>query len=248
MKKPAQNRRKTTHWEKNKHLFQKLIDNPDFQNMVLAYRKKWGIPATGYVKSGPQWEDKIGRLDDKYYKEQWAEDRKLLKETEKKALNREIGWLEFEDLKTKIHYSRPINAAYHDIDLIIEKMKVSPTWRNNIKQYILLNKPEAMAMPVGISFTVPMKDFEDTITITIDAHTTLEDMIERWSDIELAQKRLKHNDYDKYQPYPNYEKHKQLHELKSRGMKLNEISEKTGVPYNYINIYIKRYLEHINRK
>lgn len=239
---------KTTVWERNEDLVQRLLDNPDFQGKIIALRKKWGIPKKGYKNDSSIWEERIGELTDEYYKNKRADDLKLWKESEKKALNREITWPEYEKIKDKVHYNIPINGFFHDIDTVIEDLGISPTWRDGVKRYILFNTIKSMRLPGGISFSMAGRDFPDIITITIDAHTTWQDMNDRWLDIEREQKKLRHSSYKKYQPYPSFPLHKKLHDLKKSGMKTKEISEKTGVPYHYINTYIKRYLEHVNRK
>ncbi len=246
---PRKPKRKNSLWERKQDLLQRLVDNPKFQERVSAVRAKWGIPPSGYDEPSPAWDEKLGQLDDDYYREQWPSDLKEMKEAEEKALKKEIGWLVYEDLKVEVNYRRPINNFFQDLDLIIEDFKVSPTWRDNLRIYVLYGQTSSAWTPSGISFTMPMgRDFPDTITITIDAHTTKQDMLDRWPDIERAQKRLKHATYDVYQPYPSYERHKVLHDLKASGMSLKDISEKTGVPYHYINNYINRYLKHINNK
>jgi len=244
---PNKGQRKTSEWERVQDLFQRLVEDPEFQNRVIAYRKKWGIPPNGYKKASAVWENKIGRLDDKYRRTQREKDIQLLEETEQKALKLEIKWLEYEDLKEKIHYNRPLNAAFHDIDLIIEDLRISPRWRDMVKQYILLNIVSSY-VPLSVTYGMPMKGFPDTITITIDAHTTWQDMAEAWKDIENAQKRLRHSRYDKYQPYPSYENHKRMYELRQSGKSDKDIGAEMDVPYNYVSTFIKRYLDHINTK
>lgn len=244
---PVNNSRKTSTWEKNKDLFQRLIENNEFQKYVFAFRKKWKIPVSGYDKDYFVWEQMMEKLNDDYYDKN-QKYTKFLIHSKKQSLKHGITWPEYKGLFEKLHHNNPINSCQRDINFILEMLKISPNWYHNIKQYLLLNTLKSMYFPVGISFSETNKFSPDTIKITIDAHTTWQDIFEKWPDIERAQKKLNHKRYLKYQPYPSRDLHRKLYELKKSDIPLKEISKITGVPYNYINIYIRRYLKSINRK
>lgn len=229
-----------------------LVNRPDFQEDMLALRKKWDIPETGITeeKDNQLWNRKLNYDTDKYYDEEWPKYREELDQL------RESGkYKEFKAREDELNDAAPLNAFQKDIKSILKKYLLSPKWKNPVRRYLLFNDVNNMNIPIGVTIAGHLNDYEPVeyqLCLHIDEDTTFEDMREIWSDVKEHQKRLIYRKSDKYQPIPNFDRDKRAYELELEGKSYDEISGilyeeyEIWLDYNEVRIAINRFKKRMN--
>ncbi len=225
-----------------------LINRPDFQKDITFLRNKWKIPQEGIKteKENEDWNDWILDETDSYYYEKWPIETKKMIE-----LRKVKKYDEAEEIKRKINTSAPLNALNNDIWAIIIKYCLPVKWHSGIKNYLLSGDSDDLKFQTGLTVNFNWDHGILRPSIEFDEDTTLPDLKRVWS---WARKLLKRKKNVKFQPLKNFERDKEVYQLKQANKGWKEIAEKISaryskeLDYNDINIIVKRYKErlHIN--
>lgn len=187
--------------------FKIVVARPEFQDDVADFRKKWDIDPANLktTDSREDWWHKHYENDNKWTTEKLPAYRKELVELRTAAIDPNddsISYKEYEAREKEVNREKPINAYYADLDDIVWKHKLPPKWRRAVQSYVFSNEPVYRGQ-VGITVTAPIggeENHSDEITITIDAYTTKQDLMDYWSFIKFHQDHLRHKTANKYQP------------------------------------------------
>lgn len=222
-----------------------LTSRSDFLNDILELRKKWNIKTKGFDndQKSHEWQDWLNEVSEKYSDDNWSQERDL-----EEKLAKDGNWTEKEQANKKFNDQVPINNFRNDILSLIKKYKLSKSWENSIKRYLLFNDINNMSPPMGnLSLVSGWEDGFRKLSIELDANTTLEDIKNIWPYVMLEQKKLGDKTTDKFQPIKMFERDCEAYKLKQSGMPYEKIadvlSEKYGKDYGYEDIgsFIKRY-------
>lgn len=241
----------TKQLEKINQRIKLLIIKPDFQEDMLALRKKWKVPQNGIKgnDASEKWHRELYRSEEEYFKNVWGIRRKDITK-----LKKERRFQEAENLTRELNNGMPINAFRIDIKNLLRKYKLPLRWENGIKRYLLFNDPDNMAISIGV--TVHFEYDKDSslpkLFIGIEDDTTINDIKAVWSEIKFHQKRLNSHVKDKFQPIINFDRDRRAYELKQEGKTIDEIEDaiqeefNESLDYNELNIAIKRYIKRLN--
>lgn len=200
-----------------------LINKPKFQSTIVRLRKKWNIPKDG-IKDQEKldlWYRDLDIKTQNYFDEVWPAKKQeiiIAKVNGNFANSRKIQ----DDFNRNI----PRNAFLNDTKVLIREQELSPRWLDGIKRYLLLNDPENMGIFVGpiISKNIDMEFGSETISIEIDATTTLRDMKAIWPEVKVMQSNLFYSKQKKFQPLRKFDRNKKAYDLHMHGKKYSEIA------------------------
>lgn len=201
-----------------------LVSKPSFVNAIVALRKKWGIPEQGIQSQSEldKWYQKLEEDTEQYFDKQWPSKRQELIELRSKG-----NLTEHKKAQDDFNNDVPRNAFLIDIKRLAHEQKLSPRWVDGIKQYLLFNNPDNMGMFIGpvISTKMDMEFEMETISLEIEANTTLEDIKAIWPEIKEIQSRLPYIKQKKFQPLRKFDRNKKAFELHQQGKKYREIAD-----------------------
>lgn len=200
-----------------------LINKPKFQSTIVRLREKWNIPKDG-IKDQEKldlWYRDLDIKTQNYFDEVWPAKKQeiiLAKENGDFANSRKIQ----DDFNRNV----PRNAFLNDTKVLIREQELSPRWLDGIKRYLLLNDPENMGIFVGpiISKNIDMEFGSETISIEIDATTTLRDIKAIWPEVKVMQSSLSYSKRKKFQPLRKFDRNKKAYDLHMQGKKYSEIA------------------------
>jgi len=184
-----------------------------------------------------------------------------------RALRKMLG-LPIKYNEAQKHKSR-IEKLYqnYNITTLLQDFKVSDRWRNAIEHYVIFNKISEHLFPPDIIYGV--YNDRQSILITTNRNTTLEDIKRIWKDIEQLKSFL--YVFNGAHKTPNgiiftpqngkltevnlfktkrkmnmteFNKYKKAYELRGRGVKCKPIAEQLGIGkgnYPRVGIFINRF-------
>jgi len=174
-------------------------------------RIKHHIPAQGIKtnEESQQWFNDFYDRDELYFQQEWPKQREILTRL------RERDYGEFLKEKTRLNKLSPINALYHDVNVVTTKYKLGPRWRDSIRRYLLFNDIEKMQFPLGVQINIGFEDSPEggVLQIVIEENTTLRDIKAAWPRVKYYQDRLPYKKYKKSQPIRKFERNKMAFEL-----------------------------------
>lgn len=229
-----------------------LINRPDFQEAVIILREKWNIPLEGIKneKGNQKWERELDQTTEKYFQEEWPKHRKELE-----LLNKPATYGQYKQRMQELNNLVPLNAFGLAIKSILKKCELNPKWENSIRRYVLFNDINNMSLPVGVTITSHISNFdpaEQWLSINIEEDTTLEDIKKIWPEVMEHQKNLVYKKQKKYQPIPNLERDKRIFELSKEGKSSETIANTINTEFddamdeNQTQIALKRYKKRLN--
>lgn len=200
-----------------------LTNKPSFVRAIQELRFKWNIPKDG-IKTQENldlWYRDLDLKTQSYFDEILPTKRQEIiqaKESGDFANSRKIQ----DDFNKNV----PRNAFLNDIKGLIREQELSPRWLDSIKRYLLLNDPENIGIFIGpiISKNIDMEFGAETISIEIDATTTLRDIKAIWPEIKVMQSNLSYSKQKKFQPLRKFNRNKKAYDLHKRGKKYSEIA------------------------
>ncbi len=200
-----------------------LVSKPNFINAIAILRKKWDIPEGGLQTQDEldNWYRKLNDDTENYFNTLWPLKRQKLMEVRSKG---SLG--EHKRIQDKFNNEAPRNAFLIDIKRLTKEQKLSPRWIVGIKQFLLFNNPDNMGMFVGpiISTKFDLEFGTETISLEIEANTTLEDVKAIWPEIKEMQSRLPYVKQRRFQPLRKFGRNKKAFELHQQGKKYREIA------------------------
>ncbi len=210
-----------------------LFIRVDFQSDIKTLRSKWNIPQDGIneEEKNQEWQRWLDKKTDLYVKINWPK----AKETMKQLLS-QGKLIERDDEQKRFNASVPLNAFHYDIWNLLHKYKLPAHWYNSLKRYLLFNDPNNLWIPVGnvtMEITWDDKTKHRRLALIIYADTTQDDIKSIWSQVMAEQDRLQDKSGDKFQPRPNLDIDKRIHEFWEAGIKPQEkIAEKIREEFN----------------
>jgi hypothetical protein len=215
---------------RQKQVIKVLISKPSFIDAIVSLRKKWKIPAQGIPSQNEldEWYQNLNEATEQYFDKQLPIKRQELVEIRNKG-----NFAEHKKVKDKFNNEVPRNAFLIDIKRLTHQQKLSPRWVDGVKRYLLFNNPDNMGIFIGpvISTSIDMEFDTETISLEIEANTTLEDIKAIWPSVMESQSRLSYKKQKKFQPLRKFDRNKKAYELYQQGKKYREIADefsKTG--------------------
>ena len=215
---------------RQKQVIKVLVSKPSFVDAIVVLRKKWEIPVQGIQSQNEldKWYQNLNGATEQYFDKQLPIKRQELVEVRKKG-----NFAEHTKIKDKFNNEVPRNAFLRDIKRLTREQNLSPRWIDGIKRYLLFNNPDNMGIFIGpvISTSIDMEFDTETISLEIEANTTLEDIKSIWPSVMEAQSRLSYKKQKKFQPLRKFDRNKKAYELYQQGKKYREIADefsKTG--------------------
>ena len=229
-----------------------LINRPDFQVDVLILRTKWNVPVDGIKNEvdNLKWEKGLDQDTEEYFQQEWPKHRKELE-----GLNKPKTYGQYKQRVQAINDLAPLNAFGLDIKSILKKNRLNPNWENSIRRYVLFNDINLMSLPVGVTITSRVNNFdpaESRLSISIEEDTTLEDIKKIWPEVMEHQKNLVYKKQKKYQKIPKLERDKRIFELSKEGQSPKTIANTISIEFddamdeNQTQIVLKRYKKRLN--
>ncbi len=210
-----------------------LVNKPSFLDAVLNLRKKWEIPNEGFKLQADldKWYQKINEDTEEYFNQFLPSKRQELVELRSKG-----NLTERKKTQDEFNNKAPRNAFLFDVNRLTHEQKLSPRWIEGIKQFLLFNNPDNMGMFVGpvISTKFDLEFGTETISLDIEANTTLEDVKAIWPEIKEMQARLPYTKQKKFQPLRKFDRNKKAYELHQTGKKYREIADEFSKDGNTI--------------
>ena len=201
-----------------------LVSKPSFLDAVLILRKKWDIPNEGFKSQTDldKWYQKIDKDTEEYFNHFWPPKRQKLVELKSKG-----NFIEYKKALDEFNNKAPRNDFLIDIKKLTHEQKLSPRWTEGIKRFLLFNNPDNMGIFVGpvISTKFDLEFETETISLEIEADTTLEDVKAIWPQIKEMQARLPYTKQKKFQPLRKFDRNKKAYELHLAGKKYREIAD-----------------------
>lgn len=201
-----------------------LVSKPSFLDVVLILRKKWGIPNEGFKSQSDidDWYQKINEDTEQYFKHFWPPKRQELVELKSKG-----NLAEHKKVLDEFNNKAPQNAFLIDVKKLTHEQKLSPRWTNGIRRFLLFNDLSNMGIFIGpvISTKLDLEFGTETISLEIEANTTLEDVKAIWPQIKEMQARLPYSKQKKFQPLRKFDRNKKAYELHQTGKKYREIAD-----------------------
>lgn len=233
--------------ERYSQRFKILVNKPDFQNDIAAFRKKWDIDPSKLQASDSvqDWWNTHYANDDRWRREVWPKHLEEIPALEKAALdmgNVEVNYGPYLDRKKELWDEKPVNAFYADLDALLRKHKLPPKWQQAVQSYAFTDKEQysgSVGLTVKSHLGITDAD-EDTVSVVLDANTTRQDLIDAWPRIKMHLDKLRHKTSDKYQPFNDvvFERSKQAYELHyKQGKTYRAIAEEDfGGNYTYADV------------
>ncbi len=201
-----------------------LVSKPSFIGAVSVLRKKWNIPNEGFKSQTDldKWYQKLNENTEEYFNQLWPSKRYELTEIQSKG-----NLTEHKRHQNEFNNAAPRNAFLIDIKRLTHEQKLSPRWVDGIKRFLLFNNPDNMGMFVGpvICTKFDLEFGTETISLDIEANTTLEDVKAIWPEIKEMQSRLPYTKQKKFQPLRKFDRNKMAYELHLAGKKFREIAD-----------------------
>lgn len=200
-----------------------LVSKPSFLNAVLILRKKWEIPNEGFKSQTDldKWYQIINKDTDEYFNQFWTSKRQELFE-----LKSRDNLTEYKKALDEFNNKTPRNAFLRDIKKLTKEQKLSPSWIDGVKRYLLFNNPDNIGIFIGpvISTKIDIEFETETISLEIEANTTIEDIKAIWPSVKEMQSRLPYKKQGKFQPLRKFDRNKKAFELHQQGKKYKEIA------------------------
>jgi hypothetical protein len=216
--------------KRQKQVIKVLVSKPSFIDVITVLRKKWKIPEQGIQSQTEldKWYQRLNEDTEQYFDKKWPSKRKGLIELRSKG-----SLAEYKKVQDDFNNNAPRNAFLIDIKRLAHEQKLSPRWVDGIKRYLLFNNPDNMGIFVGpvVNTSIDMEFDTETISIEIEANTTLEDIKAIWPSVIKAQTKLSYKKQKKFQPLRKFDRNKKAYELYKQGKKYREIADefsKTG--------------------
>ncbi len=201
-----------------------LISKPSFLDAVLILRKKWEIPNEGFKSQTDldKWYQKINVDTEEYFNQFWP-----LKKQELVELKNKGNLTEHKKSQDEFNNKAPRNAFLIDLKRLTHEQQLSPRWIDGIKRFLLFNNLDNIGMFVGpvISTKFDLEFGTETISLEIEANTTLEDVKAIWPEIKEMQSKLPYIKQKKFQPLRKFDRNKKAYELHLAGKKYREIAD-----------------------
>lgn len=201
-----------------------LVSKPSFIGAVSVLRNKWKMPNGGFKSQTDldKWYQKLNEDTEEYFNQLRPSKRQELIEIRSKG-----DLAEHKRLQDEFNNAAPWNAFLIDIKRLTHEQKLSPRWVDGIKRFLLFNNPDNMGMFVGpvISTKFDLEFGTETISLDIEANTTLEDVKAIWPEIKEMQSRLPYTKQKKFQPLRKFDRNKKAYELHLAGKKYREIAD-----------------------
>lgn len=201
-----------------------LTSKPVFNQDILELRKKWHIPVVGIHSQEEldRWHQQLHSSTQTYFNSHWP-----TKRIELMKLQDAGKIVEYKEQLDLFNNAAPNTAFDRDIKHLIMTHKLSPRWHSAIKRYTLLNDPENMGIFTGIVLSTK-HDLEFnmvTISLEIDADSTLDDIKAIWPEVKEMQSQLQYKQQNKFQPLKQFDRNKKAYELHQQGKKYREIAD-----------------------
>lgn len=200
-----------------------LVSKPSFLNAVLILRKKWEIPNEGFKLQTDldKWYQIINKDTDEYFNQFWPSKRQELAELKSKS-----NFAEHKKALDEFNNKVPRNAFLRDIKKLTKEQELSPSWIDGVKRYLLFNNPDNIGIFIGpvISTKIDIEFETETISLEIEANTTIEDIKAIWPSVKEMQSRLSYKKQEKFQPLRKFDRNKKAFELHQQGKKYKEIA------------------------
>lgn len=200
-----------------------LLNKPKFQAAIIDLRVKWNIPKKG-IKNQEKldlWYHDLDLKTQRCFDDIWPSKRQEI------ILAKENGdFANSKKIQDDFNKNVPRNAFLNDIKELIREQELSPRWLDGIKRYLLLNDPENIGIFIGpiISKNIDMEFGAETISVEIDATTTLRDIKAIWPEVKVMQSNLTYSKQKKFQPLRKFNRNKKAYDLHMQGKKYSEIA------------------------
>lgn len=209
---------------RQKQFIKVLVSKPSFVGAISILRKKWNIPEQGIQSQSEldKWYQKLDEDTEQYLGKRWPSKKQELIE-----LRSEDNPTEHKKVQDNFNNDIPRNAFLIDIKRLAHEQKLSPRWVDGIKRYLLFNNPGNMGIFIGpvINTKIDMEFEMETISLEIEADTTLEDIKAIWPEIKEMQLRLPYTKQKKFQPLRKFDRNKKAYEMHQQGQKYREIAD-----------------------
>lgn len=234
----------------NQRLAQKILltfSHKKFQEDMAILRKKWNIPAEGIKteKENISWHRKLSDDTTKYFEKNREAQRNLVLKLES-----EKKWQEADKQRKEFNKVAPLNSFQNDLWQIVLKYKLPHSWKDSVKQYLLFNYLNNLSTPLTVTIenSWNMDTMTKSLSLLIDADTTLDDIKAIWPSVMEEQKTLSDYNPAKFQPIPNLLLDKRVFELKNLKKTHSDISNtiesefgKSNLAYKDINEAVRRH-------
>lgn len=227
-----------------------LTSKPNFISAIFELRKKWNIPKDGLENQEllDNWYQQLELNTQAYFDKELPKERKQLLKIKNQG-----DHAGYRKLLSEFNNKVPKNAFLRDIKKLNKIQKLSPRWVDGVRRYLLTNDPDKMGIFIGpiITTNFDLEFDTETISIEIDADTTLSDIKAIWPSVKSAQKNLRYKTQDKFQPLRQFDRNKKAYELHQQGMKYEEIAKDLSTNekeygYEEVGKMIERYKKKVD--